>query len=149
MDVCLTNYGHCNYISGKHACIFYDEVRTLLCCLHLFPSYLLNSCSTVVDGCVLIVLCRIPSIMSCSTTASTAPQWTTSSTPVIFLRRPRRLHPAAWWLKSKASSVSPSHLKTLLKSRVHYSGQLVSDTEPAEDIWVIIKHTVGEKQLLL
>ncbi|XP_027014498.1 PHD finger protein 12 [Tachysurus fulvidraco] len=25
MDVCLMNYGHCNYISGKHACIFYDE----------------------------------------------------------------------------------------------------------------------------
>ncbi|KAM6933559.1 LOW QUALITY PROTEIN: PHD finger protein 12 [Xenentodon cancila] len=25
MDVCLTKYGHCNYISGKHACIFYDE----------------------------------------------------------------------------------------------------------------------------
>lgn len=26
MDVCLMNYGHCNYVSGKHACIFYDEV---------------------------------------------------------------------------------------------------------------------------
>ncbi|XP_053562154.1 LOW QUALITY PROTEIN: PHD finger protein 12 [Bombina bombina] len=26
MDVCLTNYGHCNYVSGKHACIFYDEI---------------------------------------------------------------------------------------------------------------------------
>lgn len=26
MDVCLTNYGHCYYVSGKHACIFYDEV---------------------------------------------------------------------------------------------------------------------------
>uniref|UniRef100_A0AAV2J6M2 PHD finger protein 12 n=1 Tax=Knipowitschia caucasica TaxID=637954 RepID=A0AAV2J6M2_KNICA len=25
MDVCLTTYGHCNYVSGKHACIFYDE----------------------------------------------------------------------------------------------------------------------------
>lgn len=25
MDVCLTKYGHCNYVSGKHACIFYDE----------------------------------------------------------------------------------------------------------------------------
>ncbi|XP_062329213.1 PHD finger protein 12-like [Osmerus eperlanus] len=25
MDVCLTNYGQCNYVSGKHACIFYDE----------------------------------------------------------------------------------------------------------------------------
>uniref|UniRef100_A0A8C1SQA8 PHD finger protein 12 n=1 Tax=Cyprinus carpio TaxID=7962 RepID=A0A8C1SQA8_CYPCA len=25
MDVCLTNFGHCNYVSGKHACIFYDE----------------------------------------------------------------------------------------------------------------------------
>uniref|UniRef100_A0A671LK07 PHD finger protein 12 n=1 Tax=Sinocyclocheilus anshuiensis TaxID=1608454 RepID=A0A671LK07_9TELE len=25
MDVCLTNYRHCNYVSGKHACIFYDE----------------------------------------------------------------------------------------------------------------------------
>lgn len=29
MDVCLTKYGHCNYISGKHACIFYDEVWDL------------------------------------------------------------------------------------------------------------------------
>ncbi|XP_051541513.1 PHD finger protein 12-like isoform X2 [Myxocyprinus asiaticus] len=26
MDVCLTKYGHCNYVSGKHACIFYDEI---------------------------------------------------------------------------------------------------------------------------
>ncbi|XP_063151140.1 PHD finger protein 12 isoform X2 [Candoia aspera] len=25
MDVCLTDYGHCNYVSGRHACIFYDE----------------------------------------------------------------------------------------------------------------------------
>ncbi|MGH0177826.1 UNVERIFIED_CONTAM: hypothetical protein FKN15_076071 [Acipenser sinensis] len=25
MDVCLADYGHCNYVSGKHACIFYDE----------------------------------------------------------------------------------------------------------------------------
>lgn len=25
MDVCLANYGRCNYVSGKHACIFYDE----------------------------------------------------------------------------------------------------------------------------
>lgn len=37
MDVCLTNYGHCNYISGKHACIFYDEVWALklLCFLNV------------------------------------------------------------------------------------------------------------------
>ncbi len=28
MDVCLTNFGHCIYISAKHACIFYDEVST-------------------------------------------------------------------------------------------------------------------------
>ncbi|KFM80552.1 PHD finger protein 12, partial [Stegodyphus mimosarum] len=26
MDVCFSNYGHCNYVSGKHASIFYDEV---------------------------------------------------------------------------------------------------------------------------
>ena len=26
MDVCLSNFGHCNYVSPKHACIFYDEV---------------------------------------------------------------------------------------------------------------------------
>ncbi|XP_064650463.1 PHD finger protein 12-like [Lineus longissimus] len=25
MDVCLTAYGHCNYVSAKHACIFFDE----------------------------------------------------------------------------------------------------------------------------
>lgn len=24
-DVILGNYGHCNYVSGRHACIFYDE----------------------------------------------------------------------------------------------------------------------------
>lgn len=29
MDVCLMNYGHCNYVSGKHACIFYDEVTDM------------------------------------------------------------------------------------------------------------------------
>ena len=27
MDVCLTQFGHCNFVSAKHACIFYDEVR--------------------------------------------------------------------------------------------------------------------------
>ncbi len=27
MDVCLADYGHCNFVSPKHACIFYDEVR--------------------------------------------------------------------------------------------------------------------------
>lgn len=26
MDVCLTNFGHCNFVSSKHACIFYDEM---------------------------------------------------------------------------------------------------------------------------
>ncbi|XP_033628339.1 PHD finger protein 12-like isoform X1 [Asterias rubens] len=25
MDVCLSNFGHCNFVSPKHACIFYDE----------------------------------------------------------------------------------------------------------------------------
>lgn len=27
MDVCLGQYGQCNFISAKHAFIFYDEVR--------------------------------------------------------------------------------------------------------------------------
>jgi len=26
MDLCLSNYGFCNYVSGKHATIFYDKV---------------------------------------------------------------------------------------------------------------------------
>ncbi|CAG5117060.1 unnamed protein product, partial [Candidula unifasciata] len=26
MDVCLNNFGHCNFVSGHHATIFYDEV---------------------------------------------------------------------------------------------------------------------------
>lgn len=26
-DVCLSDYGYCNYVSPKHAVIFYDEVR--------------------------------------------------------------------------------------------------------------------------
>lgn len=53
MDVCLTNYGHCNYISGKHACIFYDEVRALKCikCKHK-----LLCCTTILYHCILKVL---------------------------------------------------------------------------------------------
>ena len=26
VDLCLTDYGHCNHISSQHAHIFYDEV---------------------------------------------------------------------------------------------------------------------------
>ncbi|KAM7311580.1 putative PHD finger protein [Ixodes scapularis] len=26
MDVCLSHFGHCNFVSSKHACIFYDEM---------------------------------------------------------------------------------------------------------------------------
>ncbi|GFQ87170.1 PHD finger protein 12 [Trichonephila clavata] len=26
MDVCFSNYGHCNFLSAKHASIFYDEI---------------------------------------------------------------------------------------------------------------------------
>ena len=29
MDLCLTEFGHCNFVSAKHATIFYDEV-----CIH-------------------------------------------------------------------------------------------------------------------
>ena len=28
MDVCLGQFGQCNFISAKHAFIFYDEVRS-------------------------------------------------------------------------------------------------------------------------
>jgi hypothetical protein len=27
MDVCLAKYGHCNFVSAKHAAIFFDEVK--------------------------------------------------------------------------------------------------------------------------
>ena len=30
MDVCLQEYGHCNFISEKHCSIFYDEVLSFL-----------------------------------------------------------------------------------------------------------------------
>ena len=30
MDVCLGQYGQCNFISAKHALIFYDEVSRLI-----------------------------------------------------------------------------------------------------------------------
>lgn len=77
--------------------------------------------STVVVGHAVIGLrlcpfffLRTPSIMSCSTTASTARRWTTFCTRVTSLRKPRRLHPAAWWPKSRALSVSTSQsVKTL------------------------------------
>ena len=30
MDVCLTQFGHCNFVSAKHACIFYDDVSNFI-----------------------------------------------------------------------------------------------------------------------
>lgn len=42
MDVCLTNYGHCNFLSGKHACIFYDEVCPHTDTLNSFITAILN-----------------------------------------------------------------------------------------------------------
>lgn len=103
MDVCLTNYGHCNFLSGKHACIFYDEV-----CSHkqLHNGYFeCSPWSDVIFFC--LSLFRTPSIMSCLTTVSMAQQLTMSCTPVTFLRKPHRLHLVAWLPKSRALSVSP------------------------------------------
>jgi hypothetical protein len=36
MDVVLVNYGHCNFVSPKHASIFYDEVIYIyfIQCIH-------------------------------------------------------------------------------------------------------------------
>lgn len=120
MDVCLTTYGHCNYISGKHACIFYDEVCCfqitvlptckLLHCTAVLHSTLLNKGSAVVDkySAGLYPVFRIPSIMSCSTTASMAQRLTTSCIRVTSLRKPRCLLPVASWPRSRALSVSTS-----------------------------------------
>ena len=36
MDVCLQEYGHCNFISEKHCSIFYDEVFFDTPCYCLF-----------------------------------------------------------------------------------------------------------------
>ena len=36
MDVCLTNYGHCNYISSRQACIFYDKVSLERVCVCVY-----------------------------------------------------------------------------------------------------------------
>lgn len=56
MDVCLTNYGHCSYISGKHACIFYDEVRLSHAapCTASCPAATSSICSLL---CVCVCLC--------------------------------------------------------------------------------------------
>ena len=33
MDVCLHQFGQCNFVSAKHACIFFDEVLAFSCVL--------------------------------------------------------------------------------------------------------------------
>lgn len=38
MDVCLSQYGHCNFISPKHAMVFYDEVS-----IHWVKGFLCNT----------------------------------------------------------------------------------------------------------
>ena len=41
MDVCLGQYGQCNFISAKHAFIFYDEVSSVS--VQIFMMYRKNS----------------------------------------------------------------------------------------------------------
>jgi hypothetical protein len=36
MDVCLRNYGYCNFLSDKHCSIFYDEVSEIFICTWMF-----------------------------------------------------------------------------------------------------------------
>ena len=43
MDVCLNWFGHCNYVSSKHACIFYDEVSVMIRILQIFSAYFIHS----------------------------------------------------------------------------------------------------------
>jgi len=42
MDVVLVNYGHCNFVSPKHASIFYDEVICLFI-MHYVCKIILHS----------------------------------------------------------------------------------------------------------
>ncbi|XP_075747166.1 PHD finger protein 12 isoform X4 [Rhipicephalus microplus] len=37
MDVCLRDFGHCDFVSAKHACIFYDEGIRRTCGCHVNP----------------------------------------------------------------------------------------------------------------
>lgn len=57
MDVCLMNYGHCNYVSGKHACIFYDEVKDANASLSY--SFVPVMTSKVPIGCIVMVFCLV------------------------------------------------------------------------------------------
>lgn len=43
MDVVLVNYGHCNFVSPKHASIFYDEVICIyfIYCIYKMLQYTL------------------------------------------------------------------------------------------------------------
>lgn len=45
MDLCLAKFGHCNYASPKHACIFFDEVGWLMVVIMLHKKS--ETCSTV------------------------------------------------------------------------------------------------------
>lgn len=39
MDVCLQEHGHCNYISPRQACIFYDKASSIrVYCISLSES---------------------------------------------------------------------------------------------------------------
>lgn len=58
-DICLSEFGHCNFISSRQACIFYDKVG--------------GHMANVVKQCDMDVLISRPlRIMSLSTTASMA-----------------------------------------------------------------------------
>ena len=41
MDLCLSSYGFCNYVSGKHATIFFDKV---CCCFLIHCIFMVHYC---------------------------------------------------------------------------------------------------------
>ena len=63
MDLTLSSYGSCNYVSGHHSTIFYDEVRNSS----------LDSPHQDENLIFVLTLFRCQGILSCSITASTVP----------------------------------------------------------------------------
>ena len=44
MDLCLSSYGFCNYVSGKHATIFFDKVCLSFHCI--VPRLTIGKCQS-------------------------------------------------------------------------------------------------------
>lgn len=146
MDVCLSEFGHCNYISARQACIFYDKVS------QISPNYSSSSTlnntpqatqdyelinysehGTVVDG--VLYSCDFSHKSPTATNGSVSPDVALTLDDLCSLGRGRRASRARARLEAARRSLrDKQEAKRALEAALQLSAPLKDDLSLAEEM---------------